>query len=125
MNLHSIVRGAIGAANPDATITLKRSTGYTTGSNGKQVPTQTTLTGIAQIQGLEKSELKHMNDLNLQGVMRKVYLFGNWQGAVRSGQQGGDVLTFPQTVGAANDDWKVVTVFETWPDWCAVGVLLQ
>lgn len=125
MNLHGIVRGVITAINPDRTISLLRSTGYTVLPGGKQVPTQTTLSGPAQIQALGPSDLKHMNDLNLQGVMRKVYLYGNWQGAIRADATGGDVLQFAQIPGGAAQNWKVVTVFESWPDWCSVGVVLQ
>lgn len=125
MNLHNLVRGAITAVNMDAEITLLRSTGYTTGANGKQTPVDTVFTGPAQIQGLGPSDLRHTDALNIQGVWRKVYLYGNWMGVVRSDQKGGDVLVFPQAPTLADQNWKVVTVFETWPDWCAVGVVLQ
>lgn len=126
MNLHALVSPVIGAINPHITITLERSSGYTTGANGKQVPAyETAVDGPGQVQALGASDLKHMNDLNIQGVMRKVYLYGNWMGVVRADQKGGDVLTFPQVPGAVAQKWKLVTVFETWPDWCAVGVVLQ
>lgn len=126
MNLHAMVRGVITAINPDLTITLKHSSGYTTGSNGKQVATYAApVSGPAQIQALDAGALKHMNDLNIQGVMRKVYLYGNWVGVVRTDKTGGDVLSFAQIPGGTVEDWKIVTVFETWDTWCAVGVVLQ
>lgn len=126
MNLHAMVRGVISTVNPDTTITLKRSTGYTTGANGKQVASYADpVSGPAQIQAMGGGDLKHMNDLNITGVMRKVYLYGNWMGVVRADKTGGDILTFPQVPGATPQDWKIVNVFETWPDWCAVGVVLQ
>lgn len=126
MNLHALVRGTITAINPDTIIPLKRSTGYTTGANGKQVATYADpVSGPAQIQAMSSGDLRHMNDLNITGIMRKVYLYGNWMGVVRADQTGGDILTFPQVPGAAAQDWKITNVFETWPDWCAVGVVLQ
>jgi hypothetical protein len=126
MNLHALVRGTITAINPDRTISLKRSNGYTTSANGKQVPTYAaTVSGVAQIQALSGGDLRHMNNLNITGIMRKVYLYGNWMGIIRTDKTGGDVLTFPQVPGGADQDWNVVSVFETWDTWCAVGVVLQ
>lgn len=125
MNLHGIVRSQISAVNPDIAATLRRSAGYTTDTDGTQIPAYTTLTGSIQVQALGPSDLRHVEPLNIQGVLRKVYAYGNWMGVVRADQKGGDLLTFSQVPGGAAQDWKVVTVFETWPDWCAIGVVLQ
>lgn len=125
MNLRNIVNRVTQTVNPNLTIDLLRSDGYTTAANGKQAPAFLTLSGAAQVQGLAAKDLQHMNNLNIQGVLRKVYLYGNWMGVVRSDAKGGDVLVFPQAPGMPDQQWKVVTVFETWPDWCAVGVVLQ
>lgn len=127
LNLHSMVRGPIGVVNSDIAATLRRSTGYTTLPGGKQVPAYADTTGRAQVQALSASELKHINDLNIQGVLRKVYLYGDWGGPVRADATGGDLLVFPRVKGGANATWKIVTIFETWTDsgWCAVGVVLQ
>lgn len=126
--MHSIVRGAITSVNSDITALLRRSTGYTTGANGKQVPVYAAdVSGRAQVQALSSTELKHLSDLNIQGVARKVYLYGDWGGPVRTDATGGDLLLFPRVRGGANSVWKIVTTFETWSDsgWCAVGVVLQ
>lgn len=125
MNLHGIVRGAINVVNPDITVGLRRSTGYTVLPDGSQVPSYATMDGPGQVQALSGNDLRHLANLNISSVDRKVYLYGNWMGVVRADQKGGDILTFPQVPGADLQDWKVVTVFETWPDWCAVGVVLQ
>lgn len=126
MNLHALVRGAVTAINPDTTIPLKRSTGYTTGANGKQVPTYATpVSGPAQIQAMGKGDLRHMNDLNITGIFRKVFLYGHWMGVVRADQTGGDILSFPQAPGGTARDWKIVDVMESWADWCCVVVVLQ
>lgn len=125
MNLRGIANRVTSGINPNRTISLLRSTGYTTGANGKQVPTFDTLSGEAQIQALGPKDLQHLNNLNIQGVSRKVYLYGNWMGVVRTDAKGGDLLNFPQVPGMPDQQWKAVTVFETWPDWCSIGVALQ
>lgn len=125
MNLHSMVRGAITTVNPDITGTLKRSTGYTTAPNGKQVPAYSFTPGQIQVQALSATDLKHLESLNIQSVQHKVYMYGDWGGPIRADSTGGDVLAFPAPRSTAIKDWKIVTVFEIWPDWCAVGVVQQ
>lgn len=125
MNLHGIVRGAISAVNPDITMTMLRSNGYTTDSAGARTPVFVTLTGKGQVQAASGGTIQRMSNLGIQGVLRAVYLYGNWCGIVRADQKGGDVLQFPQVPGAAIQHWKVVEVTETWPDWSRVVVVLQ
>lgn len=127
LNLHGMVRGVITAVNSDIPGTLRRSTGYTTAPNGTRTPTYADTTGRIQVQALSSTELKHVNDLNIQGVIRKVYLYGDWGGPIRADATGGDLLVFPRVKGGAPATWKIVTTFETWTDsgWCAVGVVLQ
>ncbi len=125
INVRGMANASTQVVNSNLTISLQRSTGYTTAPNGTQVPTFTTLSGEAQIQALGPEDLKYMNSLNIQGVKRKVYLYGNWMGVVRTDAKGGDVLTFPQVPGDTAQQWKAVTVFETWPTWSSIGVVLQ
>jgi len=125
MNLHSLVRGAITSVNPDISATLLRSNGYVTGADGKQVPVFLSFSGCIQVQGVSGKDLEHTDYLNIQGVLRTVYLRGNWAGVVRADQKGGDIMKFPQVPGAAVQDWRVVSVKEQWPDWCSVIVWLQ
>ncbi len=130
MNLHAAVRGPINAVNPDQSITWRQSTGYTTGAAGARVGTYTDFTGVgAQVQALTGKELQHRDMLNITGVTRGVYLFGNVQSVVRPDAKGGDLLVFPQNRGGTPQTWLVVAVLETWnPDatgWCKVGVVLQ
>lgn len=125
-NVRGLANSAIAAVNPHIIAGLKQNTGYTTLPNGKQVAGYAArVDAEAQVQALGASDLKHMADLNIQGVMRKVYLYGNWGGVVRADKTGGDLLVFPQAPGDTEQEWKVVTVFETWADWCSVGVVLQ
>jgi hypothetical protein len=129
LNLHGIVRGAIGAVNPDSLIAWRRSTGSTTGASGAQTPTYAADAEIsAQVQPSSGDDLKQIEYLNLQGTFRTVYAFGSIQGIVRPELKGGDLLVFPLD-GATLRLWKVVHVLETWrPDaagWCSVVAALQ
>jgi len=125
MNLHGLVRGVVGAINPDITATLIKATGYTTGADGKQTATSSTTTGPVQVQHASGKDIERMNNLGIQGVFRSVYLFGNWTGIVRADQKGGDILQFPEMTGGPNRSWRIVNVAETYPDWSKVIVWMQ
>ena len=120
MNLHGLASTATGAVYPPVLATIKTATGYTTAADGKQTPTYTTASGLVSIQALAGRDLQHLNGLNIQGVTRKAYCYGNVNGIIRASSKGGDLLALPDgTV------WKVVLVFETWSDWSAVGLSQQ
>lgn len=128
MNLHGIVRAAIGTVNPDRTITWRASTGSTTSASGKQTATYAADADIsAQVQPLDGDDLKQIEYLNMQGTFRKVYAFGSIQGIVRPALKGGDLLVIP--LDGVPRLWLVVHVLETWtPDaagWCSVVAALQ
>lgn len=125
MNLHGIVRGAVGAVNPEIQATLRKNMGNTTLPSGKQVAGYLSSTGLIQVQGVVGDDLVHANNLNIQGITRKVYLPGNWTGIIRADQKGGDLLCFPQFPGSVSQEWMIKTVFEAWPDWSSVLVVLQ
>ena len=125
MNLHGIVRGAITTVNPDIIATLRASTGSTIDDAGKRTATYTDSAARIQVQALAGKDLEHINDLNIQGVLRTVYLYGNYNGIIRADNKGGDLLIFPLVPGADDKVWMVVAVFETWPDWCKLAVWLQ
>lgn len=129
LNLHNAVRGAIDALNPTFSGVWRRSSGYTVATNGVQTPTYVDSTVTMRVQALSGRDLKHEAFLNMQGVKRSVYLYGNVQGVVRPNVQGGDILQFPENRGGTNRDWLVVVVLETWtPDaagWCKIGCILQ
>lgn len=125
MNLHLIVRGAVTTVNPDIAGTHLISTGYTTDATGKNTPTYSASAARLQVQGVKPTTLLHMDSLNIQGVLRQVHMYGDTAGVVRADGKGGDLLNFPQRVGAAVQTWKVVAVLETFPDWSCVVVQLQ
>lgn len=121
MNLHNIVSGAIGAINPFQAANVQYSNGYTTAADGSQVPSYIEVDNVqVQVQALTAKELQHLASLNIQGVMKALYLNGNSQGVVRPLGQGGDLFTL------VSGTWLVTTVLETWDTgWCKVAVMLQ
>lgn len=129
MNLHGIVSGVIGTVNPFVPVTLQQSTGYTTASDGDRTPTYSASSQSVQVQALTAKEIQHLDGLNIQGVLRKAYLNGDWRGVYRATNQGGDLMQFAAVAGVPaslqGTTWKVVQVFETWPDWCALAIQLQ
>lgn len=126
MNLHSLVRGAVQSINPDMSATYKQSTGaYTTDATGKRTPIYATTTVSIQVQAVSGRDIDRLNNLGIQGVLRKVYDYGNQLGISRADGKGGDLLQFPQIPGGVVQTWKITSVAETWPDWSAVFVQLQ
>ena len=125
MNLRQLANANTQTINPNISAVWKTSTGYTTDAAGKRTPTFTTTTIEINAQAVTGETLKHIDGLNIQGVMRSVYIYGNLQGAVRADVKGGDFLEFPQVPGAVAQSWKVATVVETWPDWSHCVVVLQ
>lgn len=125
MDLHGIASPLISVVNPMTPAKLYKSTGYTTGANGRQVPTYAPMVrGLIQVQGMSMGALQHTNNLNITGVLRKVYLGGDWESVVRNSLKGGDKFIF-SSADAIDGEWLIATVLETWPDWCAVVVQLQ
>ena len=120
MNLHGLASSCIGAVNPSVQATIRTSTGSTPNPDGTLTPTYATATGLVNVQPLSGRDLQHLSGLNIQGVTRKAYIRGAINGLVRASNQGGDLLTLPD-----GTIWLVTTVFETWPDWSAVGLTQQ
>lgn len=127
MNLHGIVRGAITTVNPDIDAVYLRSLMYTTDAAGIQTPSYAPPeVARIQVQALSAKDLQQIAHLNIEGVLRAVYMYGNTQGVVRQDVKGGDLLQFPETpADLISKDWLVVQVFETWPDWSKVAVWQQ
>jgi hypothetical protein len=129
INLHSAVRPAINAVNPDISCQYLRSTGYTVDAAGKQIPAYAPARTIrAQVQPPSGKTLQHPNNLNIQGTIRSVYLYGEPQAIVRVDGKGGDLLQFPQYPGAPVDNWLLTMLEEAYDPlrgWSKVTVTLQ
>ena len=125
MNLRKLVNSATSTVNPNQIIVWRRSGGYTTDPAGKRTEVLIDKPVSANIQALSGGDLKHIDGLNIQGTLRSVYIYENIQGIVRADQKGGDMLVFPQRPNDPPNNWRVVAVAETWPDWSKVVVCLQ
>ncbi len=126
MNLFGLARSAIQGVNVNQQINWVQSTGgYATDAAGHRAPIQQTTTVQAQVQATSSKDLQLLDNINIQGVSRRVYLYGNVLGISRPDQRGGDVLQFPEVPGGPVMNWKVVSVVETWPTWACVIVVLQ
>lgn len=119
MNLHQIVRGAITTVNPDVPGVLKVNSGFTTAPGGKREQTYSNVDVEVQMQELSSTDLRQVDAINIQGILKSAYLNGNFNGVNRPEQKGGDILIVD------GQEWLTVKVPELWPDWCRVIVNLQ
>lgn len=120
MDLRGIANAVTSSVNPNKTVTVLRSTGYTIGTGRKQTPTYATpIDGPANIQALDAVDLKQLDGLNIQGTIRAIYLRGVLAGVVRPDGTGGDLIQFD------GQTWLVVKVLEGWPDWTKAAIVLQ
>lgn len=127
MDLRGIANGVTSTVNPNETVTVLRSTGFTTGAGAKQIPSYAApVTGPGQIQALDADDIKQLDGLNIQGTIRAIYLRGTLAGVVRPNQTGGDLVTIAAPAPVAlRGTWLVVKVLESWPDWTKAAIVLQ
>ena len=129
MDLRSIANQGSNTVNPNLQITIARSTGFTTGSGAKQSPTYAApISLFGQLQALDGSELKHVQKLNIQGVLKTLYITGPLAAVIRPNQQGGDIVTIaaqPGVPASSVGTWLTTKVSETWPNWTRVVIVLQ
>ena len=120
MDLRGLANGVTSTINPNETVTVLRSTGFTIGAGAKQIPSfAAPVTGPAQVQALDANDIKQLDGLNIQGTIRAIYLRGTLAGVVRPNQTGGDI------VKRGAQTWLVVKVLESWPDWTKAAIVLQ
>lgn len=120
MNIRQLANSAITAINPNIVVSVLKSTGYTVDANRRQVPSYAAaVTGPAQVQALSGSDLKQLEGLNIQGVMRAIYLRGVLAGVIRPSNTGGDLILID------DQKWLVVKVLEPWPNWTKAVIVLQ
>jgi hypothetical protein len=128
VNLRNLVAGAVSGINPPILATVKSSNGYTTSPDGTQVPAYVITNDVPiQVQALSGSEIRHTDNLNMQGVLRAVYLNGSANGLVRKYGEGGDLLIFsdPAIPNGTGQTWLATTVLESWSTWTKIAVTLQ
>jgi len=120
MNLRRIANSVTTAVNPNVSVTLLKSNGYTIGPGLTQIPSYADpIVGPAQIQALDGDDLKHLDGLNLQGSIRAIYMYGLLAGVLRPDETGGDIIQID------GRNWLVTKVLETWPNWTKAVIVLQ
>ncbi len=119
MNLNAIAAPLVAAVNPQVSISVQTSTGFTINPDGTQVPIYSASVVTGQMQPLSAQDLKKLEGLNIQNVTAKVFLNGDFEGVFRVLGKGGDLLTINGQV------WLVTAVLERWKDWTLVGVTMQ
>lgn len=120
MDLRGIANGVTSTVNPNQTVTVLRSTGYTIGAGRRQVPGYAApITGPGQIQALDANDIKQLDGLNIQGTIRAIYLRGVLAGVIRPDGTGGDIVQID------GQEWLVVKVLEGWPTWTKAAIVLQ
>ena len=119
MNLHRIAASATRTVTPGLPAVVKQSAGYTTATDGSQVPAYTLTQATADLQALTGRDIERLNGLNVQGVTEKAYLTGNFEGVFRVLGKGGDLLV------VNGRTYLVSAVLERWPDWCCVALTMQ
>lgn len=120
MDLRGLANGVTSSVNPNVTVSVRRSTGYTIGAGARQVPTYAAaVDGPANIQALDANDIKQLDGLNIQGTLRAIYLRGALAGVIRPDGTGGDLVTF------GSQTWLVVKVLESWPTWTKAAIVLQ
>lgn len=120
MNLRGIANAATRSVNPNVTAAIYKSSGYSTAEDGSQVPAYAEPVEMqVQKQAITQSDLRHLDDLNIQGQFVSIYTNGNWCGLNRKKDEGGDLFVI------GDDTWLVISVPEIWPDWTRVIGCLQ
>ena len=119
MNLRGIANGLTSRINPNVSGVFQVNTAFITLPGGKRIQSYNNVDVSVQFQELSSTDLKQIDAVNTQGILRSAYLNGNFNGVNRPEQKGGDILV------VGNDKWLVVKVAELWPDWCRVIVNLQ
>lgn len=127
INVRAAANKAIQVVNPNEGGWLYTSTGFTVSpTTKKQVPSYAAPEAVRlQIQAVDGPNLRHLDGLNIEGLVRSVHMWGNVLGIERVSQKGGDLLYFRDVPTGTLRVWKVVKVIETWRDWCHLIVNLQ
>lgn len=88
MNLHGIVSGAVRRVNPYTDALVYRSRGSTQQADYSRVPEYDDPVPVrVQKQAVTQADLRHLDNLNQQGVFATLYTDGNWAGLTVPGNR--------------------------------------
>jgi hypothetical protein len=94
LNLRQIVNPITNTVNSNIIVSLQTSAGYIIGSGQRQQALYNPpITGIGQMQALDGSDLRQIEDMNLQGTLKALYMYGNLAAVMRTDSKGGDLVT--------------------------------
>lgn len=127
MNIRGMANSAIQPVNPNIPVTIKTSNGYTIDPlTREQVPSWLSYNAMGQLQALDGDELSQLNFMNIGGVLRGLYIYGSVSGVIRpeSASTAHIFLTSNENGVAAERQWNVYKVLETWAGWCKVAIVL-
>lgn len=123
MNLYALVRAAIRTVNPDSTVIVRQSSGYSVDAGYNQVPDYLPPVAVqAQVQPVPETLLQHVQNVNENSLYRHMYLSGNWSALARAEGKGGDLVYWN------GFEWLVEQVVEAWnptAGWTLVRVVQQ
>lgn len=131
INLRRIANSAIQIINTDIWVEWRKSLGSIPREDGLPIPQYAEPKQIrANVQALAGSDIIHENNLNQTSIMRKVYLWSNFDAGEKltvgtPNQVGGDLLIFPQVPKGLNCVWLITQINEQWKKWACVNVVLQ
>lgn len=100
--------GAVSLVHLEVPVVIKRSTGHTQDATHRQQPQYKIIEAMARIQALTAQDLKRVDQLGFQGVMRAAYVARRFDAQVRSEGRGGDLFVFD------GHTWLAVYVLESW-----------
>lgn len=126
INLRGLANAAIQGVNPNTQITVRISDGYEIDpATLRQVPSYLDYPAMGNVQALDGDDLAQVNNLNIQGTIRAVYLYGSLSGVIRP-----DSVSVSRLIFTSNEsgvckerEWNVFKVLETWSTWCKVAVV--
>lgn len=120
MNLNALAGAAIASIEPPLQVLIRRSIGSGEDASGRVVPQYADpIETQGDKQSLSGSDVYKLQGLNVQGVVCKMYLNGNYEGLFRATGGGGDLLIFE------NQTYLVGAVLERWSDWCCLALTMQ
>jgi len=121
MNMHALVAGKIARINPLQPVSVQLSQSSMTATDGSRIPAFSQPIGVmGQVQDLQQRDLRQLEQMNVQGSQRTVYLNGEVDAIVRFSQKGGDLLTLMD-----ESIWLTTAILEQWPDWVKCSITQQ
>lgn len=123
INIRQVIRSGINNINPDISIVILQSDGFTVLPGGIQSPAYLpAVNAIAQLQPISSEDLQHINNYNASSVYYELYIDGDWHSLNRADEKGGDLIYFD------GFEWLVISRPEAYSltsNWTKVRVIQQ